>query len=87
MAISVTTSGKTILGNKYFIWGTFSGATGGDDSNTVTTGLNAVIAHGFSISTEAWSQRSSVSGGTITLYLEGATSADTASGYWWAIGG
>ena len=86
MAISVTVSEKALLGNKYFVWGTFSEATGGDDSNTITTGLNGIVANGFTLSTEAWGVRSSVSGGTITLYIEGATSDDTASGTWWAVG-
>lgn len=86
MAISVTQEGLTHIGAKKKVWGSFTGATGGDDSNSITTGLSSIIACGVALSTEAWAPRISESGGTMTLYIGGATGSDTCSGTYWAEG-
>lgn len=88
MAATIALTDKVHLGGSLSLaHGTFTDASGTDDANTIAQtdhGLNYIVAHGFQCTTEVRKFRSSVSGGTITWYIDDPADAD--DGTWWAIG-
>ena len=81
-------SGKTMVGNNYLIWGTFT--TAANTATAITTGLNQIRACGLNegisetiAGTVATQVICSPSGGT--LYIKAAYT-NTPSGTWWVIG-
>lgn len=81
-------SGKTMVGNNYLIWGTFT--TAANTATAITTGLKSIRACGLSegisetiAGTVATQVICSPSGGT--LYIKAAYT-NTPSGTWWVIG-
>ncbi len=86
MTFSSTITGRSVLGNKRFAWGTFDAAsvTGGD----IVTGLEivefiAVQAGGSSVVADAPTVNETlpVDGAAITIIV-----TTSATGYWWAWG-
>ena len=87
MAFTNTVDGKTVIGNKWMAWGTYTntgGSTGGDinaqldivDVMMLQQNKNAVIAN-VAVTNETFP----VDGTAVTI----VTDADE-DGYWWAIG-
>jgi len=86
MAFTYTVSGRTIFGNKRFVWGTFTNtatSTGGD----ITTGLNRVEA--FWTQTKSDGAAATEVGINETFPIATAVTIVTAQyidGYWFALG-
>lgn len=79
-------TGKTTVGINYLTWGYFNNAS--SEAGSLTTGLTTIRAFGLNITSEVVvnSMKTTVSGGTITVYSTTEVTGQTPDGLWWAVG-
>lgn len=82
MAFAYAVSGSTVVGNLRMKYGTFTNSAG-DTGGDIDTGLNAIVASGFNVTShvDGFVPKNTISGGTMTIDIP-----DNIDGLWWAMG-